>query len=93
MNEPILSTEQQLQALVGLPESIRLEFERSAPLAEPKEREKYLAILSREISALANTEGGQIVIGMDEERVGKTRVGSGPCRYLKASRHCRRRSC
>jgi hypothetical protein len=77
MNEPILSTEQQLQALVGLPESLRLEFKRSAPLAEPKEREKYFAVLSREISALANTEGGQIVIGMDEERAGKTRVASG----------------
>ena len=67
-----------LALLVGQPESLRLEFKQSELLnsnhANTTEASKNL---SRAVSALANTEGGVIVIGIEEEKMGKSRVAKG----------------
>ncbi len=71
MSETI-ETENDLLALWEQPESARLEFKSSALLA--KSKDEIIADLSKEISAFANSEGGQIVIGLREKKEGKTRV-------------------
>jgi len=58
-------------ALLGQQESFRLEF-KSARIFEKKE--KAVLDLSKEISAFANSEGGVILIGMNERKEGKIRV-------------------
>ncbi|HAG51655.1 MAG TPA: hypothetical protein DHU69_02565 [Deltaproteobacteria bacterium] len=58
-------------ALLGQQESSRLEF-KSARIFEKKE--KAVHELSQETSAFANSEGGVILIGMEERKEGKTRV-------------------
>ena len=40
--------------------------------------EKWVATLSKEASALANAEGGQIIIGVQEDRRGKIPVAGSP---------------
>ena len=69
--ESTIHTEKDLLALRGQPESARLEFKSSGLLDKPKELTESL---SKEISAFANSEGGEIVIGIREKKDGKTRV-------------------
>jgi len=57
--------------LQGQQESSRLEF-KSVRIFEKKE--KAVQELSQESSAFANSEGGVILIGMEERKVGKIRV-------------------
>jgi len=68
---------QDLEILIGQPESLRLEF-KSSRLLDLKDkknsRSKIAENLSKEVSGLANTEGGTIVIGIEERREGKSRL-------------------
>ncbi|WP_076606254.1 AlbA family DNA-binding domain-containing protein [Cystobacter fuscus] len=64
--------ESDLQNLVGQQESSRLEFKSKKLLDEHHKNAKKLAdILTPEVSAFANSEGGTIVIGIEEEKKGK----------------------
>ena len=73
--EPRIETERDLLQLVGQPESARLEFKVSRLLLQNRgSNEKIAEVLSKEVSAFANSEGGQIIIGMRERKEGKTRV-------------------
>ena len=67
-------TEADLEALIGQSESIRREFKsgRMFGVAEPK----WIEELSREVSAFANTEGGDLFLGIDEDRKSKPRVAT-----------------
>jgi hypothetical protein len=70
-----IETERDILQLLGQPESIRLEFKRSRLLLENRnDGGKIAEALSREVSAFANADGGQIVIGIAERREGKSRV-------------------
>ncbi len=63
--------EKQWQRLIGQHESMRLEF-KSCRLFDNKR--KGINDLSKEASAFANSEGGAILIGIEEKKEGKTRV-------------------
>jgi Schlafen, AlbA_2 len=67
-----IETEQDLQALIGQFESIRLDFKASALLDQPKDR--IIKQLTEDVSSFANTEGGVIVIGIREGKSGKKSV-------------------
>jgi hypothetical protein len=70
-------TEQYLLSLLGQPESGRLEFKAGKALAKREDKERFMRDqLSPAVSAFANSEGGIIVIGMDEDRATKPRVAS-----------------
>jgi hypothetical protein len=69
-------SEEDIWQLKGQEESLRVEF-KAGKLVE-KVESLWVADLSREISAFANTEGGILVLGVQEEKVGKTRVASDP---------------
>jgi hypothetical protein len=76
---PSLWTEQYLLSLVGQPESGRLEFKSGKALGSKKDKDTFVREqLSPAVSAFANSEGGVIVIGMEETRVnkGEPRVAS-----------------
>jgi hypothetical protein len=64
-------TEEDWLRLLGQQESYRVEF-KSARILEKKE--KAAGELSQEASAFANSEGGLILIGLEERRDGKRRV-------------------
>lgn len=66
-------TRADLLNLPGQAASLTLEFKPSTLLTKP---EYALKILSKDISALANAEGGTIVIGIQEKR-GKSRLATG----------------
>ncbi|HEU0010520.1 MAG TPA: ATP-binding protein [Verrucomicrobiae bacterium] len=68
--EDKIYTEQDLQKLTGLYESLRLDFKASALLSQ--DRDLIIKQLTENVSAFANTEGGVIVIGIRE---GKKSVG------------------
>lgn len=61
-----------LENLIGQMETHRLDFKESKLFSQPRER--IAENLSKEVSAFANSEGGVIVIGMKEKRIGKARV-------------------
>ena len=69
-----IETEQDLRMLIGQYESIRLEFKASGLLLQPTER--ILKQLSEEVSALANTDGGVIIIGIKKGKSGKRSVAA-----------------
>src|SRR5258708_5284496 len=70
-------TEQYLLSLLGQPESGRLEFKSGKALAKREDKDRFMRDqLSPAVSAFANSEGGIIVIGMDEDRGTKPRVAS-----------------
>ena len=75
MREPWNWTKENLISLLGQAESIRLEFKKSQLFSES--REKIADNLCKEVSAFANTEGGTIVIGIEEAREGKSRIAKG----------------
>lgn len=66
-----------LENLIGQPESLRLEF-KDARLLDRNQKNnsinKVVAELSKEVSAFANTEGGTLVIGIEEDKSSKPRV-------------------
>lgn len=67
-----IRTLQDLESLIGTYETIRVEFKDSRlfyPDGEaPAKKDVYAPKLSKEISGLANTEGGYIVVGMRTEK-------------------------
>jgi Putative DNA-binding domain len=68
-------TEADVQGLIGQSESIRREF-KSGVMFERDPENKWIKDLSVEVSALANTEGGELILGMDEERKSRPRVAT-----------------
>lgn len=70
-------TEEYLRSLLGQPESGRLEFKSGKDLAKKENKQKFLREqLSPAVSAFANSEGGIIVIGMDEDKDTKPRLAT-----------------
>src|SRR5713226_4181020 len=76
MTEATTWTEERIAQLKGQEESIRLEFKAGALFDKP--HEEWLKDLSGEISGFANTEGGTLILGLKEEKVGKLRVAGDP---------------
>lgn len=73
-------TENYLRSLLGTSESVRLEFKESRILMPPADRpnelpkDKIANELTECVSAFANTEGGILIIGIAEKKVGKSRI-------------------
>ncbi len=60
-------TETYLLSLIGQPESITLEFKSGKAFTKKEAKEKFIKNqLTRAVSAFANSEGGILVIGMEE---------------------------
>lgn len=66
MNKKTKWTIEDLKNLLGQAESSRLEFKSSRLLS--KNKDEYIRDLTREISAFANSEGGIIIIGIEEDK-------------------------
>src|SRR5690348_13000310 len=65
--KPLASvTPDDLQRLIvnGVPESLHLDYKRELNLTGKDDRKEFL----RDLTALANAEGGTIIFGVDEER-------------------------
>ena len=74
MRNPWDWTKDDLEQLVGQAESLRLEFKQSKLFeSDPN---KIIDNLTKEVSAFANTEGGTIVVGVVEEKRGRTRFAT-----------------
>lgn len=56
-----------VERLIGEEETHSLEFKSAKPLQSEKEKSKFLDSLSHEVSAFLNSEGGVVVIGIDED--------------------------
>ncbi len=70
-------TEQYVASLIGQPESSRLEFKAGRSLAKKEERDRFVRNqLSPALSAFANSEGGVLVIGLDEDSKARPRVAN-----------------
>jgi predicted HTH transcriptional regulator len=69
-------TETDVQALLGQSESIRREF-KAGVMFDRDPESKWIKDLSAEVSAFANTEGGELFLGIDEIRKSRPRVGHG----------------
>jgi hypothetical protein len=59
--------------IIGQSESIRREF-KSGRLFDGNQENTWIQDLSKEVSALANTEGGELFLGIAEEKRSKPRV-------------------
>jgi predicted HTH transcriptional regulator len=68
-------TEADLKELIGQPESIRREF-KSGRLLDSNQEGKWVEQLSKEVSAFANTEGGELFLGVEEDKKSKPRVAT-----------------
>jgi Putative DNA-binding domain len=68
-------TEADLDDLIGQSESIRREF-KSGRLVDSNQESKWVEQLSKEVSAFANSEGGELFLGIDEDRKSKPRVAT-----------------
>jgi hypothetical protein len=68
-------TEAELGELIGQSKSIRRAF-KSGRMFDNETESKWVAKISAKVSALANTEGGELFLGIDEDRRSKTRVAS-----------------
>lgn len=66
-------TETGVNALIGQSESIRREFKCGLMFDQDNES-KWVRDLSIEVSSLANTEGGDLILGIDEDKKSKPRV-------------------
>ena len=71
---------ERLETYIGQEEHVRLEFKSSKGLKQDKESEKKDAIntITKEVVALINTDGGEVLIGIEEEprqRGAKSAVG------------------
>ena len=76
---PSLWTEEYLLNLVGSPESATLEFKSGRAVAKKADRERFIRDqLSPAVSAFANSDGGVIIIGMEEEKSKGMRVAKAP---------------
>jgi hypothetical protein len=69
-------TENDIIQFKGQEESLRLEFKSGALLDKPESA--WVADLSKQVSAFANTEGGILVLGLREEKSGKRRIAADP---------------
>src|SRR5262245_6852664 len=65
-------TEAELGQLIGQPETIRREF-KSGRMFETEES-KWIETISMEVSALANTEGGELFLGIEEDKKSKPKA-------------------
>lgn len=66
-------TEADVMALLGQSESIRCEF-KAGTMFDREPESKWVETLSKEVSALANTEGGELILGVDEDKKSKPRL-------------------
>jgi predicted HTH transcriptional regulator len=66
-------TENDVNALIGQSESIRREF-KSGRMFDGSQESQWIQKLAVEVSAFANTEGGDLLLGIDEDRKSKPRV-------------------
>ena len=72
-----IQKEADLQALIGESESIALEFKGPEDFQLwPQSKQNVTRTLSKEVSAFANTYGGQIIIGLKESRESPRRAES-----------------
>jgi hypothetical protein len=60
-------TETEVKALIGQSESIRREF-KAGMLFGREPESKWRDVLSKEVSAFANTEGGELILGIQEDK-------------------------
>jgi hypothetical protein len=67
-------TEADLNELIGQPESIRREFKSGRIFDDSEDR--WIEKISLEVSALANTEGGELFLGINEDKKSKPRVAT-----------------
>jgi len=59
-------TENDVRGLIGSSETIRLEFKSGSSLETADKNDKWLGTVTAAISAFANTEGGELVLGIRE---------------------------
>ncbi len=66
-------TEADVQALIGQSESIRREF-KAGVMFDHEVKSKWIEALAKEVSAFANTEGGELVLGIEEDKDKKSKL-------------------
>lgn len=67
-------SEADLESLIGQSESLRREFKSGRMFDEVES--KWIETLSKEVSALANTEGGELVLGIEEDSKARPRIAT-----------------